>query len=243
MMQNTKKLFFIFTILLFTGIASAQTYEKVNGMWNAAFIDQKLNDKLDLRMEVHLRTIDVFNVWDQQLFRPQIIYKSSKNIQWYAGYTHLRNFNRDVNADPRVRVEHNLWEQVLYKTPLKKGTFATWVRLEHRFQEELPLQKEGRNRSFDFSSRIRFRVIYDRPITQADAKIPTSFVFYNEVFTVMNPEGIPTEFNQNWTFFGFKLKINSQMTINTGFQKNTIRKSDDQYLKNRFLNTILFYKL
>ena len=31
-------------------------------------------------------------------------------------------------------------------------------RLEHRFQEELPLQKNNEMRSFDFSSRLRFRL-------------------------------------------------------------------------------------
>lgn len=238
-----RTLLFYAITLLFSSQLNAQEYNRVNGAWNAAFIDKKMNDKVDLRVELHLRTIDFVSVWDQKIFRPQLIFKGSKNVQWFAGYSYLRNFNADVMADPRVRTEHNLWEQVLYKTPLTKGSFATWIRLEHRFQEALPLQKDKALRSFDFSSRIRFRVIYDRPLTIPDVKLPTSFVFYNEVFVLMNSKGIPNQFNQNWTFLGLKLELNKQITLNTGFQKNTISKSGGNFLINRLWNTTLFYKL
>jgi hypothetical protein len=127
--------------------------------------------------------------------------------------------------------------------PLKKGAFSTWIRLEHRFQEALPLQQDRSQRSFDFSSRIRFRFTYERPLSNAEAKIPVNFIFYDEIFTLMNPKGIPFKFNQNWTFFGFKVKLNSKTTLNTGFQKNTLFKGTDQYLKTRLWNTILFYKI
>lgn len=243
-MEYIKRIFLLFVItLFFNSHLIAQKYERVNGAWNAAFIDQEINDKVDFRVELHFRTIDFVSVWDQKIFRPQLIFKASKNVQWFAGYSYLRNFNADIMADPRVRTEHNLWEQVLYKTPLNKGFFATWIRLEHRLQEALPLQKEKALKSFDFSSRIRFRVIYDRPLTTTEVKLPTSFVFYNEVFLLMNPNGIPNQFNQNWTFLGIKLDLNKKITLNTGFQKNTISKSSGNFLINRLWNTTLFYKL
>jgi hypothetical protein len=76
-----------------------------------------------------------------------------------------------------------------------------------------------------------------------DVTLPTSFVFYNEVFVLMNSKGIPNQFNQNWTFLGLKLELNKQITLNTGFQKNTISKSGGNFLINRLWNTTLFYKL
>jgi hypothetical protein len=42
---------------------------------------------------------------------------------------------------------------------------------------------------------------------------------------------------------GLRVKLNNKLSINSGFQKNTIDKSNDKYLKNRLWNTILFYKL
>lgn len=229
--------------LFFYHLASAQEYDKVEGVWNAVFVDLPLGDKLSLRSEFHARTIDYFNVWNQQIFRPQLTYTDSAKIKWTVGYSYLKNFDSDINADPRVRNEHNVWEQVSYKTTLKKGFFSTWLRLEHRFQEALPLQQDSSLRSFDFSSRIRVRFTYETPLSKNDAKVPVNFVFYDEIFTLMNSSGIPYKFNQNWTFFGLKLKLSEKATINTGFQKNTIFKSSDKYLKNRLWNTILFYKI
>ncbi|MDG1762846.1 MAG: DUF2490 domain-containing protein [Flavobacteriaceae bacterium] len=229
--------------LLSYQVATAQEYDKVEGVWNAVFVDLPLSDNLSLRSEFHIRTIDYFNVWNQQIFRPQLTYTDSTKIKWSVGYSYLKNFDSDINADPRVRNEHNVWEQVSYKTPLKKGSFSTWLRLEHRFQEDLPLQKNRSSRSFDFSSRIRVRFTYETPLSKIDSKIPVNFVFYDEFFTLMNSSGIPYKFNQNWTFFGIKVKLNDKITLNTGFQKNTIFKSTDQYLKNRLWNTLLFYKI
>jgi hypothetical protein len=229
--------------LLSYQVATAQEYDKVEGVWNAVFVDLPLSDNLSLRSEFHIRTIDYFNVWNQQIFRPQLTYTDSTKIKWSVGYSYLKNFDSDINADPRVRNEHNVWEQVSYKTPLKKGSFSTWLRLEHRFQEDLPLQKNRSSRSFDFSSRIRVRFTYETPLSKIDSKIPVNFVFYDEIFTLMNSSGIPYKFNQNWTFFGIKVKLNDKITLNTGFQKNTIFKSTDQYLKNRLWNTLLFYKI
>ena len=241
--MTRKILLSVILFLLSYQVATAQEYDKVEGVWNAVFVDLPLSDNLSLRSEFHTRTIDYFNVWNQQIFRPQLTYTDSTKIKWSVGYSYLKNFDSDINADPRVRNEHNVWEQVSYKTPLKKGSFSTWLRLEHRFQEDLPLQKNRSSRSFDFSSRIRVRFTYETPLSKIDAKIPVNFVFYDEIFTLMNSSGIPYRFNQNWTFFGIKVKLNNKITLNTGFQKNTIFKNSDQYLKNRLWNTLLFYKI
>ena len=63
-----------------------------------------------------------------------------------------------------------------------------------------------------------------------------------EIFNLLNSSGIPYKFNQNWTFLGFRIKLNEKLNINSGFQKNTIFKSSEKYLKNRLWNTTLFYK-
>ena len=242
-MLKIQKWFFGLFCWCCISLLGAQEYSKQEGVWNAVFFDLPLNDKLTLRSEFHLRTTAYFKIWDQHIFRPQLTYTGINNIKWSAGYSFLRNFKSDINADPRIRNEHNLWEQVLYTVPLKKGAISTWLRLEHRFQENLPLQQDAYLRSFSLSSRFRFRLTYLRPLTPPTAKTPVNFVFYDEIFTLMNPAGIPYKFNQNWTFFGLRVKLNEKMTLNTGFQKNTIFKSSEHYLKKRLWNTILFYKL
>ena len=74
----------------------AQEYNKVNGIWNAAFLDFKLSNKMSLRTEVHLRTISYFSVWNQHLFRPQLSYKASKNITWIKTLHQILEFEMNT---------------------------------------------------------------------------------------------------------------------------------------------------
>ena len=236
--------FFIFFLSIsLINKSISQQYEKVNGLWNATFIDLPISKKISFRTEFHSRTISYFGIWDQQLLRPQFSYKSSKNVSWRAGYTFIKNFDQDKTADPRLRREHNIWEQVEFTAPLNKSSFRTWIRLEHRFQENLPLQKNRSLKTFDFSSRLRFRLTYLKNLSKEDAKIVWNLVIYDEIFSLLNTQGIPYRFNQNWTFVGFNIKFNNKLNVLTGFQKNTIFKSSSNYLINRLWNTIIFYKI
>lgn len=236
--------FLIFSFsICFINKSISQEYEKVNGLWNAAFVDLPISKKISFRTEFHSRTISYFGIWDQQLLRPQFSYKSSKNVSWRAGYTFIKNFDQDNTADPRIRREHNIWEQVEFTAPLNKSSFRTWIRLEHRFQENLPLQKNRRLKTFDFSSRLRFRLTYSKNLSKEDAKTTWDLIIYDEIFSLLNTQGIPYKFNQNWTFLGFNIKFNNKLNVLTGFQKNTILKASSNYLINRFWNTIIFYKI
>ena len=242
-MKNKIKKIIILLLLGVTNNLYAQEYERVNGFWNATFLDLPISDKVSIRSEFHFRTTSYFKIWDQQLYRPQLSYNPSKNVSWRAGYTYIKGYNRDRSAEPRVRAEHNLWEQVQFTVPLKKSSFSTWIRLEHRFQEELPLQMNNEMRSFDFSSRLRFRLTYQKSLSKSDTKTKWNLVVYDEIFSILNRKGIPFKFNQNWTFLGFNIKFNEKANLVTGFQKNMIAKPSNTYLINRFWNSTLFYKL
>ena len=236
--------FLIFSLsICFINKSISQEYERVNGLWNAAFVDLPISKKISFRTEFHSRTISYFGIWDQQLLRPQFSYKSSKNVSWRAGYTFIKNFDQDKMADPRLRREHNIWEQVELTAPLNKSSFRTWIRLEHRFQENLPLQKNRSLKTFDFSSRLRFRLTYTKKLSKEDAKTTWDLVIYDEIFSLLNTQGIPYKFNQNWTFLGFNIKFNNKLNVLSGFQKNTILKTSNNYLINRLWNTIIFYKI
>ena len=236
--------FLIFSLsICFINKSISQEYERVNGLWNAAFVDLQITKKISFRTEFHSRTISYFGIWDQQLLRPQFSYKSSKNVSWRAGYTFIKNFDQDNTADPRIRREHNIWEQVEFTAPLNKSSFRTWIRLEHRFQENLPLQKNSNLKTFDFSSRLRFRLTYSKKLSKEDAKTIWDLVIYDEIFSLLNTQGIPYKFNQNWTFLGFNVKFNNKLNVLSGFQKNTILKTSNNYLINRLWNTIIFYKI
>jgi hypothetical protein len=66
-------------------------------------------------------------------------------------------------------------------------------------------------------------------------------VAFDEVFVFLNPNGIPFRFNFNWTFFGLKFQLNKKMVLTSGFQKNTLKISNDLYSKTRlWINTLIF---
>ena len=148
-----------------------------------------------------------------------------------------------MSTIPRVRRENNFWEQLVYNTPLKKGLISSRLRLEHRFQEKLPLQANRSLRKFTFSSRIRYRFTYQYLLTQSDVKVPINLVIFDEVFIFLNPNGTPYGFNQNWTFLGFKIQFNKKLVLSAGYQKITFKRSDNDYFKNRLWTNTLVYKL
>ena len=55
-MINTKLRLLFVIVICFLKLSFAQEYDKVNGVWNAAFIDFPLSKKISLRTELHLRT-------------------------------------------------------------------------------------------------------------------------------------------------------------------------------------------
>ena len=59
-------------------------------------------------------------------------------------------------------------------------TFGTQI------QEELPLQKNNEMRSFDFSSRLRFRLTYQKSLSKQDSKTKWNLVVYDEIFSILN---------------------------------------------------------
>lgn len=233
----------IIFIALISFSLTAQEYEKYDGAWNAVFFDHGLSDKFSLRSEFHFRTVSFLDVWNQQIFRPSITYTASKNIKWTVGYSFIKNFDPDVTVSPRVRMEHNFWEQLVYNTPTKKGLISSRLRLEHRFRENIPLQEDRSLRSYDFASRIRYRLTYQHLLSPEEAKVPINFVVFDEVFVFMNPTGIPFRFNFNWTFFGLKFQLNKKLLLTSGFQKNTLKLSENSYSKTRLWINTFIYKL
>ena len=72
----------------------------------------------------------------------------------------------------------------------------------------------------EYNTRIRFRAGFEFPLVDNVTK-DLNFIVFNEVFMIL--ESIyPYNFNQNWTFFGFKKRLNSKAVLLSGFQRNSI---------------------
>ena len=76
------------------------------------------------------------------------------------------------------------------------------------------------NYSNEYNTRIRFIACFELPLIYDPTK-SLKFIMFNEVFMLVK-KFYPYNFNQNWTFFGFKKQLNSKAVLISGFQRNSI---------------------
>ena len=208
---------------------------KLNGQeiqsnaWKALFSDYSLTSSKTFRLETHVRTKRFMTENDQYLIRPSLIYKLNQFSNFNIGITRV-----STNISEGRLIENNIWQQLNFVFPIKKIKHFGWIRLEQRWQK-----KDGF--SNEFGSRIRFRSGFDIPISNAIKPNPTSFIIFNEVFLLLE-KNFPYTYNQNWTFIGFQKRVSKKLLIFSGFQRNSIKKSDFFVHKNIW-SSILFYKI
>ncbi len=200
----------------------AQESQQYNG-WNALFTSYSLTSSSSILLETHYRTKEFYGIQDQILIRPSFSKKMSKNATLTAGYTYLSN------GVGKARVtENNLWEQLSARYPISsKVTIFGWIRAEHRWID---------TGSVRFSTRIRFRNGFTIPLYQ-DLRL----VAYNETFLNFS-NSFPALFNQNWSYLGFSKQLNSNLRLQTGYQRASVNKAAGVLAKNIWF-TILFWKL
>lgn len=192
--------------------------------WNALFTTHSLTASNSLRLETHYRTQNFYATQQQILIRPSFIRKLSKHASVAVGYTYL-----DTGLGEQRVQENNLWEQLFVKFPIhSRINFFGWIRAEHRW-----IGRQNPN----FVSRIRFRNGIDIPLKKDDLSV----LVYNEAFLNFD-HSFPSQFNQNWTYFGFSKKLRDNLRLQSGFQRATLNKIGSVLARNIWF-TILFWQL
>jgi len=228
-MKNIKRLTYKITFLFFLFIANTKGQEIQSNAWKALFSDYSITSSRTLRLETHVRTKRFMTENDQYLIRPSLIYKLNSFSNFNIGVTRV-----STNISDGRLIENNIWQQFNYIFPVKKIKHFGWIRLEQRWQK-----KNGSANKF--GSRIRFRSGFDIPISNSLKPNPTSLIIFNEVFLIVE-KNFPYTYNQNWTFIGFQKKISKKLVLFSGFQRNSIKKTDFFVHKNIW-SSILFYKI
>lgn len=224
-----RRLIYKILILFFFFLLKLNGQEVQSNAWKALFSDYSLTSSKTFRLETHVRTKRFMTENDQYLIRPSLIYKLNQFSNFNIGVTRV-----STNISEGRLIENNIWQQFNFVFPIKKIKHFGWIRLEQRWQK-----KDGF--SNEFGSRIRFRSGFDIPISKALKPNPTSFIVFNEVFLLLE-KNFPYNYNQNWTFIGFQKRVSKKLLIFSGFQRNSIKKSDFFVHKNIW-SSILFYKI
>lgn len=220
-----------FFLILFFSVGSelvlAQTSPQTQ-TWKAVFADLALDSVSSIRLETHYRTFDFFGSRAQTIIRPSYTKKISPYIKLSAGYSYLGTTKGEQTLE-----EHNLWEQVFYSIPLRKAILFGWLRVEQRLMEQMGSE-------FAYGARARFRMGLRYPLA-ALAHGKVDFMTFNEVF-LLTEGSLPTTFNQNWTFFGFRIPLAPQATLVSGYQRITAGNGAAVVQKNLW-SSILFVRI
>ena len=196
--------------------------------WKAVFTDLALDSVSSIRLETHYRTFDFFGSRAQYIIRPSYTKKIHPWISLSGGYSYLGNTKAGNTLD-----EHNLWEQVFFAIPYKKATFFGWLRVEQRLMEQMGSE-------FAYGARARFRMGLRYPLA-ALVHGKVDFMIFNEVF-LLTEGSLPTTFNQNWTFFGFRIPLAPKAILVSGYQRITAGNGAAAVQKNLW-SSILFVRL
>lgn len=218
---------FLFLIASISFQLNAQ--ERQDNGWKALFSDYSLTESKTLRLETHIRTKRFFSENDQYLIRPSVIFNINKYSSFATGVTFL-----STNMPGNRLIENNIWQQFSFSLPVKRNKYFGWIRLEQRWKKRGVLPRE-------FGSRIRFRSGFQVPLSSKINSTSPYLVIFNEVFLLIE-KNFPYQYNQNWTFLGFQKKISDKLVLLSGFQRNSILKSEG-FLHKNIWSSIFFYKL
>lgn len=216
---------YLWLILIFLGsISNAAAQETYS--WNAVFADYSIDSVQRFRLETHYRTKEIWGGQQQFILRPSYERKVNKYVNLSGGYSFLNTEKQSV-----FLAEHNIWQQVFYLLPIKKSKLFGWLRVEERWIENTAS-------AFDYGGRIRFRLGWRTPILKGNKAL--EFMSFNEVF-MKTKDFFPNQFNQNWTFIGFRAALTPKATLVTGYQRIHQAKASNIIEKNLW-SSILFVR-
>ncbi|CAI8181887.1 MAG: Uncharacterised protein [SAR116 cluster bacterium] len=224
-MRVSKTFYSFFCAFFFLTYVGAQ---ETTQTWKAVFTDLALDSVSSIRLETHYRTFDFFGERAQYIIRPSYTKKINPYIRLSAGYSFLGTTKGELSLD-----EHNIWEQIFYNIPLRKAIFFGWLRAEQRLMEQS-------SNEFTRGGRIRFRMGVRYPLA-ALTHGNLELMVFNEVFMITE-RSLPTTFNQNWNFFGFRIPLAPKTVLATGYQRITAGSGAEAVQKNLW-SSILFVRI
>ncbi|QSE98748.1 DUF2490 domain-containing protein [Fulvivirga lutea] len=224
-MKNT----LLITVLLTIFINFHSYSQEIHGrddVWFMMLHTFKLNDKWDVGNEIHLRFDDYLNDDQQFLLRPFFNYYANANIIYSGGYTYIRTYPYGQYPLPETKPEHNIWEQITFNQQINKSIFAHRYRLEHRWQANLAEQTDGSFEvdDYDFSHRLRYRLMYRRPLNDA-----WEIVLFDELFINSSDDLKSVGFDRNWFFIGTNYHFSDRLSLLGGYMHHYAKNSADRF--------------
>lgn len=218
-----RKIFFI-PVLFFSFLSFAQNdrlSDHNNTNWLQLFNTIKLNKNWSLHAEYQWRREHGLKNWQQSLFRFGVNNKLSEQITVHLGYAFVETFSY---GDFPIAVsgtfpEHRIYEQIIFRQPIKKWIFTHRFRIEQRWLGRVKASSNGEIEEWLFLHRFRYQ-------------FRTQFTFSPKWYAVAGDEifigagkniGINI-FDQNRIFLSAGHKLGPTVSIEVGYFNQTLQQ-------------------
>jgi len=213
------RLSFIFLLILFSRISTAQTKhtEYLQQVWLGYFNQTRFSNKFGMWTDLHLRTKDkFFEDLSQAIVRLGLTYYLTDDVKLTAGYAYVNHFPAE-NHENISQPEHRPWQQVQWHSRYPKLRLMQWFRLEERWRRKI-LNDEELADGYNFNFRIRYNILSQFPLNKKRFQPATfSLVLSNEVFVNFGKQIVNNYFDQNRFFAGFHYYVNKHDQLQFGY--------------------------
>jgi len=197
--------------------AAASAVREDGQLWTGISGSVGLTERIRAGLMVQTRLRRDMSTLERVLVRPSVTARLEEWVSVGAGY------DAHVIESPLDLVEHRVWQQAAFSTPVRGVGITNRLRLEERFGDPI----DG------VSVRLRYLLGLRSPALVAGIR----GILRNELFLNFDEKGptARTGLGENPTFAGLQRALSDQWSIEVGYQAQLIRFRLDRELLNHTL--------
>lgn len=215
-------------------------------IWASINTQFHLSKQFYIGNEFNLRRVHWGGAPEQVIERPSVNYIAHKFVVLSLGYSFIVNDPYGEFPAPKTTLEHNIWEQIAFKHPLKKWTFTHRYRFEHRWVEQLTASSKQATPTdnFAFRQRLRYRFILKYTLKSFGKNQQLYIAFFDELFINLPPFGSTILlFNQNWLYGGIGYNFSKTTQIELGYMNQWMQRNEQWFEQNHNIQIVFRYTL
>ncbi|RAJ10498.1 uncharacterized protein DUF2490 [Chitinophaga skermanii] len=204
--------------------------------WYTYFGTAKINDKFSIPFDVQLRIRNGISDKGQILTRGGLQYSINKRASALLGYAYVTTYTDPLDT---WFPEHRMFEQFIYKTPIRKWDMTHRFRLEQRWVGVKGLNAEGEKEIADwrYGNRLRY---WNRSVLPLSKKY--YFVLQDELFMNLWGNDISNKFyDQNRFLAAVGYNIKSNLKVDVGYMNQFIQAGNGSKTMNHILHIGVFH--
>jgi len=205
--------------------------------WTSINVTMRITDGWGVMGDAHIKRSNFVADPGFYFLRFGAVYWLDNKFSFSGGIASLW-LATDLEVGNRFAFEKRLFEQVLWRSTIRRVIFLQRIRIEQRWSEEL--NQDGTVNHIRFTNRIRF--LFSAAIKVFnDDKLPR-LVIADEILIQFGPEVIFNTFDQNRFFVGINYRLGPTWTMDFGYMNVFQQRSTGyQYDSNHTIRLFFYY--